>query len=95
MYQVNVSDAIKGCKNWIPQVKTLLDTFGFSEAFTNIVNTFFFQIYLNNVLWIFFIQEWNGMVDRSNVIDDFKYLESTLSYEPYLDILPNNLRFFS
>ena len=96
LYQVALADSLLGCKNWVTLVKTLLDDYGFSEVFTIRDNDFlksFPGIFKQRVIDCF-TQEWFGSIDRSSVLYEYKNFKKSLSYETYLDILPNDLRFF-
>ena len=82
MYQVGMNDCLNGRKNWVSCVKQLLDTYGFSEAFTNNINVNVFPIIFKQRVIDCFVQEWNCSVEKSNVLDEYKYCKNSLSYEP-------------
>ena len=41
-----------------------------------------------------FIQEWNANVDNNQVLFEYKSFKTEFEYESYLDLVPENLRFF-
>ena len=41
-----------------------------------------------------FTQEWQGSLSSSSVLDLYKYFKISLTYEPYLDNVPNDIRHF-
>lgn len=86
----------KGYTNWVSNVKTLLNNYGFAYVFDNPnaihVNTFIseFKSRIVNT----FNQEWCVTAGNSPVLDMYRVFKPTLDYEHYLDIVPRTLRLY-
>ena len=96
VYKLSLEDCNHGYKNWVHRVKNLLDNYGFSHVFYN-PN----PIYLEKFPCIFkqrvidcFIQDWYRSIESSAALEEYKHFKNHFGYEPYLDILSNNYRFF-
>ena len=96
IYNDALKDCNKGLKNWVYNIKKLLDDFGFSNVLhdNSLVNINLFPNIFKQRVIDTFIQEWFGSLRNSSVLDRYSLVKSMFTYELYLDILPNNLRIF-
>ena len=96
LYDQGFKDCLNGCKNWVYNVKTLLDKYGFSDVFLNQISLSkkIFPLIFKQRIIDTFMQEWNCLISNNNVLDFYKNIKNTPNYEPYLDIVPNDLRHF-
>ena len=92
-YLLSLNDSLNGCKNWVSYVKKLLDSFGFSDAFSNVIDVKSFPAIFRQRVLDCFVQEWRGSLERNSVLLEYKYFKNNLTYEPYLDSIPNELRY--
>ena len=80
--------------NWANNVKSLLDTYGFSEVWMNpncVKGKNFHNTFKNRVLDVF-KQYWYENVRNSNSLCTYRYFKETLSIEYYLENLPKKFR---
>ena len=96
VYEQSLSDCNSGKRNWVSNVKKLLNDHGFSYIFDNVAN-----IDCNIILSEFkgrlldtFKQDWFGTLSNSPVLTIYKEVKTSFGYEHYLDILPRKLRLF-
>ena len=84
----------KGAKNWASNVKTLLDTNGFSYAWCNLglINLKTFHLLFKERVIAVFKQSWVNDINRSSSLMLYKDFKGELVYERYLDRLPYKLR---
>ena len=84
----------RGAKNWASNVKTLLDTYGFSYAWCNpgLINLKTFHLLFKERVIDVFKQSWVNDINRSSSLMLYKDFKGELVYERYLDILPYKLR---
>ena len=96
LYDQGLKDCLNGCKNWVYNVKTLLDKYGFSDVFLNQISLSkkIFPLIFKQRIIDTFMQEWNCLISNNNMLDFYKNIKNTPNYEPYLDIVPNDLRHF-
>jgi hypothetical protein len=96
VYKQALNDCNKGYTNWVSNVKSMLNNFGFGYVFENPnvvqVNSFISEFKCRLV--DNFKQEWYGKMNNSTVLDMYKVFKSCLEYETYLDLLPRRLRLF-
>jgi exonuclease III len=94
VYNMNVECCLKGHTNWISHIKKLLDDYGFTYVFNNpnSVKVSSFICKFKNRLIDAFKQEWFGTINNSSMLDMYRSFKTVFIYEPYLDILPRNLR---
>jgi len=94
VYNQEINDCDKGYKNWVSNVKKLLNDYGFSYIFenANMINTKSFLCELKCRIVDAFKQEWFGNMNDSSVLDMYRIFKTTLEYETYLDLLPKSLR---
>ena len=96
VYKLSLEDCNHGYKNWVHRVKNLLDNYGFSHVFYNpnpIYLEKFPRIFKQRVIDCF-IQDWYRSIESSAALEEYKHFKNHFGYEPYLDILSNNYRFF-
>ena len=83
-------------KNWAKQVKSLLDSYGFSEVWNSpySVNLNTFHLSFKNVVLDNFKQAWWQSINNSGTLCTYKYIKNSFGFEPYLDkcILSKKLR---
>ena len=81
------NDCNMGRKNWVSNVKKILDEYGFSHMFCNIdsVNTLTFPVIFKRRVIDCYVQEWSSSVERSAVLDEFRIFKDSFVYEDYLD----------
>ena len=95
--QTLYNDMVSGLEdrnNWCKNVKSLLDVYGFSYVWLNPNNVdlkTFHIIFKNRVLDVF-KQSWFESVNTSSTLFMYKYVKEHLMLEPYLDLLPKQLR---
>ena len=94
LYNNMVEACGKGAKNWASNVKTLLDTYGFSYAWCNpgLINLKTFHLLFKERVIDVFKQSWVNDINRSSSLMLYKDFKGELVYERYLDILPYKLR---
>ena len=74
LYDSVLADCLLGHTNWVSNVKNLLDDYGFSNVFTTVnsdVLQTFPLLFIQRVIDCF-LQEWQGYVDRSAVLEEYK-----------------------
>ena len=96
VYKLSLHDFNTGNKNWVANVKTILDNQGLSYIFNTAesANLKVIPNLLKQTLIDTFKQNWFSVLERSPVLSLYRHIKSDLHYETYLDIIPNNLRFF-
>ena len=76
LYDSGLADCLLGQTNWVSNGKKLLDDYGFSNVFTavnsDVLQTF--PLLFKQRVMDCFVQEWQGYVDRSAVLEEFKAL---------------------
>ena len=94
MYTEGVKDCEKGFKNWVANVKSLLNNFGLGYVFYNVeqMNVKDFPNIFKQRVVDNFIQQWHVAVENSPVLISYNYFKNNFEYESYLDILPYSLR---
>ncbi len=94
VYNMNVEECHKGHIHWALRTTQLLTDNGYGYVFNNpssvCVTSFICQF--RDRLIDTFKQEWYGILSKSSVLDMYRVFKPTLFYEPYLDMLPRNLR---
>ena len=96
LYDIGLSDYFVGRTNWVSNVKKILDDYGFSNMFVetnNHVLKLFPKMFKQRVIDCF-VQEWQGNVDRSSVLGEYRLFKQIFEYEKYLNDLPKDLRFY-
>ena len=74
IYELGVNDYNKGCKNWVSNIKTMLNNYGFTNVFENnncLNPTVFPGIFKQNIINTF-IQEWLSSIKKSTVLENYK-----------------------
>jgi len=96
VYIQALNDCNKGCKNWVANVKQLLNDYGFSYCFesANITNSHAFVCELKCRIIDTFKQEWFGNMNGISILDMYRMFKTTFEYEHYLDLLPKSLRLY-
>ena len=97
VYRLCKEDYDKGNnKNWVANVKHILDNQGLSYIFSDAeyINLKSIPHLLKQSLIDTFLQNWFSVVDKSPVLTLYKHIKPDLEYEQYIDVLPSNLRFF-
>ena len=91
-----LQDCCKGKKNWVSNVKYLLESNGFANVWTNpfSVNGKTFHICFKKRLEECFVQTWHGNVIESSVLFSYKFFKIEFGLETYLNCLPKHLRYF-
>ena len=94
LYKCMLKDCENGKKNWASNVKSLLDSFGFSNAWldqANIVHNQFHCIFKQRVCDVF-TQAWCNSIIESSSLRSYITFKSILCYEKYLDFVPSKYR---
>ena len=89
VYNDAYGDYLKGKKNWVSDVKSIFDDFGFSEVFIN--PTFDLKEFvplLKERMIDCFKQEWFAKISNSTMLTLYKHVKSNFKSEEYLDKLP-------
>ena len=96
VYNSMLQDCCKGKKNWVSNVKYLLESNGFANVWTNpfSVNGKTFHICFKKRLEECFVQTWHGNVIESSVLFSYKFFKIEFGLETYLNCLPKHLRYF-
>ena len=96
VYRLSHEQCEKGCRNWVSDVKSMLNEHGFSNIWENpfSVNGKNFVQYFRQRLIDNYTQSCFSLIANASSLQVYKYLKDTLQYEIYLDILPPDLRFF-
>jgi hypothetical protein len=96
IYELSLSDCYKGKKNWVSNVKEMLNMYGLSEYFfeNNIVDSKSFPKLFKQRIIDNYIQTWHSSLENNSVLELYKNCKELFSYENYLNILPKNLRFY-
>ena len=96
LYDSGLADCLLGHTNWVSNVKRLLDYYGFSNVFTasnsEVLKTF--PLFFEHRVIDCFVQEWQGKVDRSAVLDEYKLYTNVFSFEAYLVCVPKDIRMY-
>ena len=95
VYNEALKDCINGKKNWVSNVKKLLNDYGFAYVFENghYVNTNTFLTEFKCRVLDCFKQHWLQTLE-SPVLILYKEFKLSFEYEKYLDVLPKSLRFY-
>ena len=93
---MSVKDCNIGHTNWVSNVKSMLNNYGYSYVFDNpsSVNV---KLFINDFkcrLIDTFKQECLGNINRSSMLDMYRIFKTTFEYENYLDLLPKKLRLY-
>ena len=93
-YKNMVESCSKGAKNWASNVKSLLDTYGFSYAWCNplSLNLNTFHLLFKERVIDVFKQSWVNDIAQSSSLILYKDFKGEMVYERFLDILPYKLR---
>ena len=98
VYNQAVTDSNNGFKNWVSNIKNLLNDYGFSDVFNKDI---YDPLYLKQFPKVFkqrvidcFIQDWLRTVHNSAALKDYSLIKHTFGYEPYLDILSRDMRIY-
>ena len=96
LYNEALININNGHNNWLSNVKKLLYEHGFAYAWDSpeLVNHRHFHVIFKQRLVDCFIQSWQGSKETSSVLDMYNNFKTVFVYEPYLDILPFDLRIF-
>jgi hypothetical protein len=94
VYEQSLNDCINGYKNWVSNVKKLLNDYGFSYVFENVayINCDVFLSEFKVRVLDAFKQDWRSTLNNSSVLILYKEIKITWEYEKYLDMLPKSLR---
>jgi len=96
VYNIGVSDYARGCRNWIYNIKKLLDDYGFSYVFNSVhdIDFKFFKPIIKSRIIDSYKQNWHRTLEDSSMLDIYRTFKSNLEYEIYLDLVPKHLRFY-
>jgi len=91
-----LEDCRNGKNNWVTNVKSLLENFGFAYVWLNptTVNPVSFHIMFKKRVLDCFTQNWSESIAVSGVLSSYKHFKVDFELEPYLDILPKKIRFY-
>jgi hypothetical protein len=94
LYMQGHNDCENGCKNWVYNVKTLLNSYGFGYMFydAEVIGVRGFPELFKQRVIESFIQQWHVAIENSPILDTYKHFKSNFDYEEYLDILPFSAR---
>lgn len=95
VYNRSVSDMNNGARNWVSQLKDMLCNYGFAYIWEDpyYVNVNTFICLFKQRIIDCFIQGWFVSKDTSGVLVLYNSCKLRFEYEPYLDIIPYNLRY--
>ena len=98
VYNQAVTDSNNDFKNWVSNIKNLLNDYGFSDVFNKGI---YDPLYLKQFPKVFkqrvidcFIQDWLSTVHNSAALKDYSLIKHTFGYEPYLDVLSRDMRIY-
>ena len=96
MYECSLRDSFNGLSNWVQNVKSLFDTYGFSNTFTSYhsVNVKSFLHDFKERVLDSFITDLFRSANTSTVLDMYKYLKTSFEYEYYLNVIPKSYRLY-
>ena len=96
IYGLALRDCNLGKRNWLADVKSMLDNYGFSEVFHNLnhQSALSFPHVFKRRVFDCFQQEWLGEIGRNRILEDYRLFKINFEYENYLDLVPFSLRFF-
>ena len=89
-------DCNNGQTNWISNVKSLLCDHGFAEVWNNpdsVNSDIFLPVFKQRVIDTY-TQLWVNAKENSSSLFIYNNYKSCLTYEPYLDLIPYNLRHY-
>ena len=88
-------DCCTGKKNWVSNVKYLLESNGFANVWNNpsSVSCKTFHICFRKRLEECFVQTWHGNINESSVLFSYKFFKDNFRLEMYLNCLPKQLRY--
>ncbi|MEW8546452.1 MAG: reverse transcriptase family protein, partial [Candidatus Thiodiazotropha sp.] len=90
VYDISVLDCEKGYCNWVSNVKTLLEQFGFGYVWLNpYVDPKNFICAFKQRLIDNFIQKWKSDLENNRVLTLYNYFKTDFVYEEYLDKVGN------
>ena len=94
VYNIAYTDVIRGKRNWLSNIKTMLQEFGFGYIWDNphLLDNAFLAAFKQRVIDCF-IQKWFGDKQSSAVLGLYDNLKVSFEFEKYLDNIPANLRF--
>ena len=94
VYKSAVDDISKGLKNWVGNVKSLLEEFGFAHVWLNpsCINLKTFPCVFKQRLMDCFMQKWHSDLQNNGVLVLYKHFKIDFSYECYLNICPTKYR---
>ena len=81
--------------NWVYNVKTLLDTHGFSHVWINpnSINLKTFHLIFKQRLQDTFKQQWHQKLIASESVCTYRSFKTIMEFEVYIDLLPKKFRF--
>ena len=91
-------DCYNGLKNWASNVKSLLDTTGFSDIWytQSSANLKPFPLIFKRRIIDMFIQNWSSCINNNQSTRIYKDIKETFCIEDYITLLPKHLyRFFA
>ena len=96
VYEQGLYDCHNGTRNWVYNVRKLLNDYGFSYIFDNCYNTNLngFHLLFKQRVIDTYIQEWNNKIQVSTILRNYMYFKPEFGYESYLNQISNSLRFF-
>ena len=96
IYKMCWQECESGRKCWLTNIKNMLCEHGFAYIW-EMQNTLADRNFINLIkqrLIDIFLQSWYADKANSEVLDMYNNVKTTFGYEPYLDILPNDLRVY-
>ena len=96
VYKMCLEDCNKGCKNWLYNVKQMLNNYGFAYIWDqqHVLSIKVFIMTFKQRLLDNFYQSWYADKETSPVLQLYHNIKTTFGYETYLDVLPINLRMY-
>ena len=96
VYLDAVEDCHNGCRNWVSNIIDLLNMYGFSETFDNVLttNTNIFVNQFKTRVIDTYKSEWFASIESNSDLDMYNIYKPLHGYEFYLDIIPRSLRLF-
>ena len=94
IYKNAVEEHSKGCRNWVGNVKAILNEFGFTNIwiYPGLYDLKHFSYIFKQRLLDCFTQKWHSDLQENRALVLYKHFKVDFSYEPYLNFYPTKFR---